>query len=259
MAAYVDVNGVNTWYDERGEGGPLVLLHGGMSDSRVFEGNLATLADRFRVLMPERRGHGHTADVEGPLTFDVLVQDTAAFCEEVVGAPAHLVGYSHGATVALLLALRRPDLVDRLVLVSGAFHRDGMLVTPSAEAGVPEPLARAYAEVSPDGPGHVEVVLAKIAQAAEREPDLAAEELGGIDRPTLVMAGDDDLVAHEHTLELVRGLPDAELAIVPGTSHLLLMEKPALCTMLVRQFLTVETVPTLMPIRRAQAGRGPGV
>ncbi|MEV4065685.1 alpha/beta fold hydrolase, partial [Nonomuraea dietziae] len=127
MADYVDVNGVRTWYDERGEGDPLVLLHGGLTDSRDFTGNLDALADRFRLLLPERRGHGHTADVEGPITIGVMAQDTIAFLDKTVDGPVRLAGYSAGAIVALWVAVRRPDLVERLVLVSGGFHPDGMI------------------------------------------------------------------------------------------------------------------------------------
>ncbi|MFI6513248.1 alpha/beta fold hydrolase [Streptosporangium sp. NPDC050855] len=258
MADYADVNGVRMWYDERGEGEPLVLLHGGFSDSRDFDGNLGALADRFRLLLPERRGHGHTADVPGPITVEVMAQDTIAFLDEVVGGPVRLAGYSAGAAVALWVALRRPDLVDRLVLVSCAFDMEAMLVRPSAEGEMPPPVVAAYAEVSPDGAGHLPVVVAKIVRAVNEEPALAAAELRAVTCPVLVMAADDDIVTLEHTLELYRGLPDAQLAVVPGTSHVLLHEKPELCTRLAGDFLTGAPVPTWMPVRRAAQAPSPG-
>jgi pimeloyl-ACP methyl ester carboxylesterase len=250
MAEYVDVNGVDMWYDDRGEGDPLVLLHGGLTDSRDFSGNLGVLASRFRLLLPERRGHGHTADVAGPITVEVMAQDTIAFLDKIVGQPVRLVGYSAGAIVALWVAVRRPDLVDRLVLISGAFDPDGMILRPSADAAPPAPLVAAYAEVSPDGADHFPVVIAKLARAAE-EPGLAPTELNTVTCPTLVMAADDDIVTLEHTLEMYRGLHDAQLAIIPATSHLLLHEKPELCTRLVTDFTTTDPTPTWMPIRRA--------
>jgi pimeloyl-ACP methyl ester carboxylesterase len=251
MADYVEVNGVPMWYDERGEGDPLVLLHGGLTNSRDFTGNLDTLASRLRLLLPERRGHGHTADVAGPITLEVMAQDTIAFLDKVVGGPARLVGYSAGATVALRVAVGRPDLVDRLVLISGAFHRDGTILRPTADAAPPPQLVAAYAEVSPDGAEHLPVVIAKIAQSVAEEPGLTAADLGAVACPTLVMAGDDDNVTLEHTLALYRGLRNAQLAIVPAASHLLLLEKPELCTRLVTDFLTTDSTPTMMPIRRA--------
>ena len=88
---YVELRDVRTWYDERGSGQPLVLLHGGLSDGRFFEQNIGPLAERFHVFATDQRGHGHTADVEGPTTFDVMAQETTAFLGEVVGRPARLV------------------------------------------------------------------------------------------------------------------------------------------------------------------------
>jgi pimeloyl-ACP methyl ester carboxylesterase len=256
MADYVELGGVRTWYDERGEGEPLVLLHGGLVDARFFEKNVGPLADRFRVVTPERRGHGHTPDVEGPITYDLMTQDTIAFLDTVVGGPAHLVGHSDGAFIAMLVAMRRPDLVRQLVLISGGFHRDGLM--PGAdELDVDEVvkfLAPSYGEVSPDGEEHFRVVAEKIAQMAEREPDLAQSELRRVTCRTLVMFSDDDLVSMEHVVATYEGIPNAELAVVPGTSHFLLQEKPELCNKIIIDFLTTEPVPTVAPIRRAGSG-----
>jgi pimeloyl-ACP methyl ester carboxylesterase len=251
MADYIDVNGVRTWYDDRGDGDPLVLLHGGLTDSRDFSGNLDVLVSQFRLLLPERRGHGHTADVPGPITVEVMAQDTIAFLDKIVGGPARLMGYSAGAIVALWVAVRRPDLVDRLVLICGAFRPDGMILRPTADVSPAAPLVAAYAEVSPDGADHFPAVIAKIARAVAELPGLSPTELNVVTCPVLVMAADDDNVTLEHTLALYRGLRNAQLAIIPGTSHLLLHEKPQLCTSLVADFLTADPAPTLMPIRRA--------
>jgi pimeloyl-ACP methyl ester carboxylesterase len=121
VAGYVDLGGVRTWYEERGEGDPVALLHGGLTDSRDFNGNLGDLSARFRLYLPERRGHGHTPDVEGPWSLEVAAGDTIAFVERIVGGPVRLVRYSAGAIVALHVAVQRPDLVERPVLISGAF------------------------------------------------------------------------------------------------------------------------------------------
>jgi pimeloyl-ACP methyl ester carboxylesterase len=249
----VDLNGVNIWYEDRGKGETLVLLHGGFTDSRDFGGNLDRLTSRFRCLFPERRGHGHTPDVEGPISAELMAGDTIQFIERIVGGPVPLVGYSAGAMVALWTAARRPDLVSRLVLISGAFDRDGMMFMPAADVPMPPPLVAAYGEVSPDGVDHFPIVQAKIARAAAEDPGLTAKDLARVTCPALVVCADDDLVKLEHTLALYRGLPEGQLAIVPFTSHLLLHEKPELCASLVVEFLTRNPVRTLMPIRRASS------
>jgi pimeloyl-ACP methyl ester carboxylesterase len=111
VEATVDLGGVRTWYAVDGAGEPLVYLHGGFSDSDELDPVRPQYAARFRVYSPDRRGHGRTPDVEGPLDFERTAADTVAFLEQVVGGPADLVGFSDGATTALHVALRRPDLV----------------------------------------------------------------------------------------------------------------------------------------------------
>lgn len=252
MQRYVELDGVRTWHDERGAGEPVVLLHGAIVDSRCFAGNLDALAGSFRLYLPERRGHGHTPDPGGPLSPQVMAADTVAFLRTAAGGPATLVGYSAGAVVALLTALARPDLVSRLVLISGAFHQDGVLLPPATPADIPQVIYDQHAEVSPDGPGHLTSVIERIAASAEAgDLALTTAELKAVGCRTLVLVGDDDAVAMEHTLELYRALPDAELAVVPGTTHTLLIEKPQLCTGLVEAFLSGPPAPTHMPIRRA--------
>jgi pimeloyl-ACP methyl ester carboxylesterase len=254
MADYVAVGGVRTWYDERGQGEPLVLLHPGGAgvDARAWGPNLPALADRLRVFTPERRAHGRTPDVDGPITFELMAGDTIAFLETVVGEPAHLAGCSDGAIVALLVALLRPDLIRRLVFIAGVFHRDGWAPgVVDGDNAPPEFLARLYSEVSPDGPAHYPAVVAKLAQMHSEGPTLTTTDVSQIGHRTLVMLGDDDEVTLEHAITLYRSLPDGELAVIPGTSHGLLVEKPALCNTIIIDFLTKDPVPTMAPIRRA--------
>jgi pimeloyl-ACP methyl ester carboxylesterase len=184
-----------------------------------------------------------------------MAEDTIAFLETALGGPAHLVGCSDGATVALLVALRRPDLISRLVLVAGVFHHDGWapgVIDSGTEP--PEFLERLYGEVSPDGPGHYPVIVGKLADMHAREPSLLVGDLENLNTRTLVMVGDDDEVTLEHAVAMYRGIRDAELMVVPGTSHGLLVEKPDLCNDAILRFLTTDPVPTMAPIRRAASG-----
>ena len=257
MDTTVDLGGVRTWYAVDGAGDPLVYLHGGFSDADELDPVRATYAARFRVYSPDRRGHGRTPDVEGPIDFDGTATDTIAFLEDVVGGPADLVGFSDGATTALHVALRRPDLVRRMVMISGQYHHKGLLPDlfgddlDDAVAGmVQSPLAERYGRLSPDGAGHFPVVAEKVMRSAFEEPRLDVDELSRVQARTLIVSADDDAIALEHTLDLYRGIPDAELAVVPGTSHVLILEKPELVARLVLDFLTTDPVPTRVPIRR---------
>ncbi len=253
MAQYVELGNVRTWYDEHGDGEPLVLMHGGLVDARFFEPNLASLAERFHVYTPERRGHGHTPDVDGPITYQLMADDTMAFLDRVVGRPADLVGHSDGAVVAMLVAMQRPDLVNRLVMISGGFDKSGE-AAPDMEFDVDQVvqfLGGAYGEVSPDGAEHFPVVVAKIGELMKNEPRMDAAELARVTARSLVMFSDDDLMTLSHAVQMFEALPDAEFAVVPGTSHFLTQEKPHLVNALLLDFLTNEPVPTVAPIRRA--------
>jgi len=236
---YVQLGEVRTYYEDDGAGAPLVLLHPGHADSRAFAVTLPGLVDRFRVYRPDRRGHGRTPDVDGPISYEQMAADTIAFLEQVVGGSAYLVGHSDGTPVALLAALRRPDLVRKLVLGAGVFHHDGW--APGA-IDMDEELTALftdyYGTVSPDGPEHFPVVAAKLHRMHREEPTLTVADLAGCPGPALVMVGDDeDEIPIEHTLALRAGLPDARLAVVPGAGHGLLAEKPALCNAIIVEFL----------------------
>jgi pimeloyl-ACP methyl ester carboxylesterase len=253
MGEYVQLGPVKTWYDEHGAGPPLALLHGGLVDARFFEPNLAPLAEKFHVYTPERRGHGHTPDVEGPISYQLMADDTIAFLDQVVGMPADLVGHSDGAFVAMLVAMQRPELVHRLAMISGGYDKSGEAM-PGMEFDVDQVvgfLGPAYGEVSPDGAAHFPVVAAKIGEMAKTEPNLDVSELAKVRHRSLVMFSDDDLMTLNHAVDMYHALSNAELAVVPGTSHFLTQEKPHLVNMILLDFLTNEPVPTVAPIRRA--------
>ncbi len=259
MGEYIELPGVKTWYEVEGEGDSILLLHGGFCTNETWGLQRADFAANHRVFLPERRAHGHTPDVEGRLSYHDMAKDTIDFLTSVVGSPAHLVGWSDGGIVALLVAIARPDLVRKIVVTGANFK-------PAPEIGMAEGLdgltadapemgmfRAMYEAASPDGPEHWPIVVGKLAEMYRVEPDISIEDLGRISAPTLVLVGDDDGVPLEHTIELYRAIPNSELAVVPGTSHAHFMEKPSLVNRIVIDFLDNDPVPTMMPVRRAIA------
>jgi len=239
MSEYTQIGEVNTWWDEHGAGEPLVLLHPGGADSRAFDCNIDGLAASFHVYRLDRRGAGRTADVDGPIGYEQMALDTIGFIDTVIGEPVHLLGHSDGAPVALLVAHLRPDLVRRLVFSAGVFHHEGWLPgVIDLPADVHQWLGDWYGEVSPDGRAHWDAVQAKLDRMHREEPTLTPADLATVATPTLLMFADDDEVRVEHIFAMFGALPDAQLAIVPGTGHGLLADKPELCNTMIAEFLT---------------------
>ena len=256
MGERIEINGHPTWVDDRGSGDETVLLlHGGMSNSDELTGVLAEpLLERYRVVAFDRRAHGYTADAGGPFHYVDMADETIAVLEQVVGGAAHLIGWSDGGIIALLVAMRRPDLVARIVAIGANYHHDGLMPVDFDEStSLGEVMMQGYAERSPDGAEHFAAVFERFLPMVTTEPTLTSGDLATITAPTLVIAGDDDLVRLDHTCALYEALPAGQLAIVPGTSHILPLERPAEVARIILDFLASDVPPaTLLPIRRAR-------
>jgi pimeloyl-ACP methyl ester carboxylesterase len=239
----VEANGVDTYYEVDGEGEPVVLLHGGFVTIDSWAPQRAALAARYRLYLPERRGHGRTPDVDGPLSYTVMAADTIAFMDAVGLPSAHLVGWSDGAIVGLEVALARPELVRSLVLIGTAAHVDGWGAESRAEAetmtpaSLPPFIRETYDRLSPDGPDHFPIVFERLLAEWRTQPRHELAELGAVSARTLICIGDRDGVSVEHAAAMQRAIPDAQLAVVPGADHFLTFQKPDLANRLLLDFL----------------------
>ncbi len=255
MGDYSDVGGHPTWVDERGSGAETVLLlHGGLSNSDLLLDAIGgPLAERHRVVAFDRRGHGRTADTSAPFHYDDMAIETVAVLEQVVGGSADLVGWSDGGIIAVLVALRRPELVGKVVAIGANYHHDGInpmvmdLVSP-----VLAMIAESYGERSPDGADHFPEVLSKSLAMVDSEPTLTTDDLRKIGAPTLVVSADDEIVRLEHSCSMYEALPAGQFAVVPASSHALPIEKPAEVARLILEFLAAGPPQTFMPVRRQQ-------
>lgn len=218
---------VETW----GAGEPLVLLHGGYCSLEVMRPLAELLSTRFEVHAPERTGHGRTPDREGPYSYDRMAHDTVAYLDAAGIESAHIVGFSDGAIAGILLARDHGTRVRSLVAISGNLSTDAYVpddhphVTMTPEAH--ERVGLEYAELSPDGPEHSDVVLGKLLDLWKIEPDIPPASLAGVTAPSLVIAAEHDVIRADATDAIVAALPGATLEVIPGTTHMLVREKPA--------------------------------
>jgi pimeloyl-ACP methyl ester carboxylesterase len=252
---YASVNGLNMYYEIHGTGRPLVLLHGALSAIDTSFGKvLPTLTETRQVIAIEQQAHGRTADIDRPLTTAQMADDTTALLRHIGIEHADIFGYSMGAGIALQIAIEHPDLVRKLVVAAVTYNRDGFhpgilagieSLTPEAFAG--SPFQEEYARTAPN-PADWPRLLAKVKQLDRENPDWPPETIQSIKAPTLVMIGDSDVVRPEHAVEMFRllgggvagdvaGLPNSQLAVLPGTTHVTLVERADWLLSMITAFL----------------------
>ena len=253
MPQYLTVDGHQVYsYEWENNGEAVVLLHGGLSQTSHWDSQLLpAIEDDFHVFAYDRTAHGFTGDREGSLHFEYQLKEAIAYLETVVKEPAHIIGYSDGGIIALLLAIQRPDLIRSVVTLGANFHPDGVVHIDEFDGNVSAENQEEYNRTSPDAPDTLAKKIQKMIDIQKTEPNLSSDDLAKIQCPVLVMAGDDDVIKHEHTISLFEALPLGQLAIIPGTSHGVVKEKPALMMANIMQFLEDLTYPaTRQPIRR---------
>ena len=237
------IAGLPTYVEESGNGPPLLYLHGAAEWIGYADSLTDLLEQSFRVIQAERRGHGRTADVPGPLTYDAMTADTVALLDHLALGPVPLIGYSDGAIVALLTALARPDLVAALVAIGVNARVDGLTaeirrwLAEATPESWPAENREAYERLSPDGPAHWPIVCEKIREMLLREPEIPAADLARITTPTLLIGGDRDAIRLEHFVELYDSIAGSQLAILPDAPHELPVREPLHVAELATRFI----------------------
>ena len=268
---YAEVNGLNMYYEIHGTGQPLVLLHGAYMTIDLMGEIVPVLAESRQLIAVELQGHGHTADIDRPLSYELMADDIAALIEHLAFEKADLFGYSMGGGVALQVAIRHPEVVRKLVVASASYTSEGMhpellemipTLTPEAFAG--SPIEEAYLRTAPN-PDDFPTLVAKLKRLDMEPFAWPPEDIRGIAAPTLLIIGDSDAIRLEHAVELFRllgggvmgdlaGLPKSQLAVLPGTTHFV----PAGSGVLERaNWLQSMIVPFLdAPVPEGQRGGG---
>lgn len=257
---YAWVNGLDMYYEIHGEGQPLVLLHGALSTIGTSFGKLLPqLSATRQVVAVEQQAHGHTADIDRPLTYEQMADDTAALLKQLGLEKADLFGWSMGAGIALQIAIRHPEMVRKLVLASVTYNRNGFhpdllagLETSKPEDVAQSPLQEEYERFAPK-PQDWPRLFAKVNQLDRAVQDWPPRAIQSLKVPTLLIIGDSDVVRPEHTVELFRllgggavgdlvGLPRSQLAVLPGTTHMALVDRAEWLVSMITQFLDTKDV-----------------
>jgi pimeloyl-ACP methyl ester carboxylesterase len=250
QTGYAPVNGLNLYYQIHGSGRPLVLLHGGLGSTEMFGDVLYALAAGRQVIAVDLQAHGRTADIDRPLRYELMADDIAALIAHLGIARADVMGYSLGGGVALQTAIRHPDVVNRLVVVSTPFKREGWypevlagMAQMGPEAAEPmkqSPMYQLYSGIAPR-PEDWPVLLTKTGDLLRQDYDWS-QGVAALTMPTMIVFADADSVIPAHIVEfygLLGGgkgdagwdgarMPAARLAVLPGTTHYNILTSPLL-------------------------------
>jgi pimeloyl-ACP methyl ester carboxylesterase len=231
------------YYEIHGSGLPLVLLHGGGSTIETSFGEvLPSFAKTRKAIAFEQQGHGHTADVDRPFSFEQSADDAAALLRYLKIEKADFFGYSNGGSIALQIAIRHPNLVRKLIVASAMYKRDGLypefweMMKHATPEGMPAELRDAYLRVAPQ-PEQFRNFSDKGVKRMLEFKDWRPEDIQSIEAPTLIMIGDADIVRPEHAVEMFRLLPHARLAILPLTDHMTLVKRADWQVSMIEAFL----------------------
>ncbi len=247
---YAQVNGINLYYEIHGTGEPLILLHGGIGAIEMFGEVLPMLAKGRQVIAADLQAHGRTVDIDRPLSLEGMADDIAALIRHLGLQKADVMGYSMGGHVALQTAIRHPELVRKLVVVSTTFKRDGwypeilasmsQMGPAAAEPMKQTPMYALYAQIAPRPEDWV-VLLTKMGNMLRKDYDWS-EDVASLKAPTLIVIGDADSVRPSHAVALFEllgggkhdggwdgsGMSNSRLAILPGMTHYTIFNSPAL-------------------------------
>jgi pimeloyl-ACP methyl ester carboxylesterase len=264
--SYASVNGLEMYYEIHGTGEPLVLLHGAYMTINAMGEVVPSLAKTRRIIAVELQGHGRTADIDRPLSYEQMADDTAALLRHIGIEEADIFGYSMGGGIALQVTIRHPEVVRKLVLASVYYNNDGVYpevleaietITPEAFAGTP--WREEYDRIAPN-PEDFPTLVAKLKELDLTFVGWPPEDIQAIEAPALIIIGDSDVVRPEHTVEMFRligggvagdlaGLPSSRLAVLPGTTHVGLVERSDLLVSMIGEFLDT-------PMPEGQRGEG---
>ncbi|MDB4901886.1 MAG: alpha/beta hydrolase [Mucilaginibacter sp.] len=223
-SGYAPVNGLKMYYEIYGSGiTPLVLIHGGGSTIETTFGNMLPLLSGYgKLITLELQAHGRTNNRDAPESFEQDADDVATLLKYLKIDKANFFGFSNGGTTTLQIAIRHPEIVNKIVVASGAYKRDGFIpgffdgFQNATLDNMPEPLKVAFLKVTPDK-GSLQVMFDKDVSRMKTFKDMADDDLRSIKAPALLMAADHDVTTPEHALKMSHLIPNAQLVILPGT------------------------------------------
>lgn len=222
---------INHYYIEKGTGFPLILLHGNGEDCGYFVHQMEPFAKHFRVIAIDTRGHGQTPRGEASFSIRQFAEDLLDFMNLHQIEKAHILGFSDGGNIAMVFALMHPERVEKLILNGANLNASGVKRKVQIPIEIGYRIAKIFATKSPAARKNAEMLRLMV-----NDPNVKAEELSCIQNPTLVIAGEKDMIKDSHTRLIAKSIPGAMLSIIPG-NHFIANKNPDTFNEVVLRFL----------------------
>ncbi len=231
---HIRVDDASIYCETFGAGPPVLVLHGGIGNLEDMSFQIMALAGSHFVIAVDSRGHGRSTGANVPLSYSLMSDDMVKVLDSLKISRVDVVGWSDGAIIGLDLAMRHPERIRKLVAISANYNPDGLAYTPSVEP-VPRISIR-YWLLAPD-PGQWPALYRNVVEMWRTQPQYSLNDLSHIQAPTLIMAGEHDVVKREHTDQLAKAIPGSQESIIAGASHSVAMEKPEIVNRKILDFL----------------------
>jgi pimeloyl-ACP methyl ester carboxylesterase len=248
VGKYEQVNDIKMYYEVYGQGHPLLLISGNSGSIKEWRNQIPFLSKKYKVLTADSRAQGRSYDSDKEITYSLMASDYNELLNKLDLDSVYVFGWSDGGIIGLDLAMNYPSKVKKLIVAGANFKYDttalslelirmieNIKLTPFDK--LPETFKEAYTVLTPQ-PERAPIVFNKLTDLMLKYPDYSVKDISKINAPTLVIAGDHDLIRDEHTIILFQSIPHSQLLILPGTSHLGAWEKPDLVNQMVDLFLS---------------------
>ena len=237
VGKYADVNGIKMYYEEYGTGEPLFLIHGNGGDIKSMEHQIDHFRNKYRVIIADNRGHGQSELNTDSLTYVNIAQDWAALADHLGIEAAHVIGWSDGGILGILLAINHPSTVNKVVAMGANMRPDTTAIYPWAVNWVADTKRYVETQLKMNSKNEKLNIQLQHLNLLGQQPTITKSDLAKIKSPCLIIAGDKDIIREEHTVELYQGIPKAQLCILPGQTHFIPAQDPNLFNSIAEKFI----------------------
>lgn len=237
---YMNINGLRMYYEIKGEGQPLLFIHGGGMCTEAYHKEINKLSKRYKVIAADNQAQGRTNDIDREISYINMAHDQISLLDSLGVDRVIVFGHSDGGVVGLYMTLINQKRVNKLIVSGTNYKASGIIdqFTDLLKGATPEGYQNDYYNrLSPDGPDHWPVVFWKLKKMWINKPDISKQELNSIKIPTLIIVGDHDMIKINHTTEMFKNIKSSNLLIIPNASHEVLNEKPDLVFPLIFDFI----------------------